>query len=70
MLICEANVSWCVYSVSTVIVCNGSYNIHKEEKGENRLKIILFSYQFMVKLHANNNSQTQMLNIIVGKFLV
>lgn len=35
MLICEANVSW---GVSTVIVCNGSYNIHKEEKGEKKVK--------------------------------
>lgn len=27
-LFCEANVAWSVYGVSTVIVCNGSYNIH------------------------------------------
>lgn len=38
MLICEANVSWGVYSVCTVVVCNGSYNIHKEEKGKRKMK--------------------------------
>ena len=37
MLICEADVSWFASAgVSTVIVCSGSYNIHKEEIGENR----------------------------------
>lgn len=31
MLIYEADASWCVYCVPTVILCNGR-NIHKEEK--------------------------------------
>lgn len=50
MLICEAGVSWFASAgVSTVIVCSGSYNIHKEEKGENRWKVVTFSYHFFVK---------------------
>lgn len=52
MLIYEADASWCVYRVPTVILCNGR-NIHKEEKvktgqffsfsGRNKLTLQEFS---------------------------
>lgn len=65
MLICEADVSWFASAgVSTVIVCSSSYNIHKEEKGENRWMVVMFSYHFFVKWTIQQSSK---LNVIVGK---